>query len=329
LEQQKKYDEAVETYLSISDGRGEYYGWRATQRLKQLSVNEVAKPHIENKLAGLSNGLKAKNAELRTKAAQDILRLTDQSDTRELAMNVLKSSLRNRPAYKLPPVDVAPSVARSDAAKRLLDLGLTDEAQPDKAAYDLLRVETNWKKMPTTFALELMPREQLAVLYPAPFADELLSPATASGVDPRFVLAIMRQESRFQFDARSASAARGLMQFIHTTTARISNELGRAFFTDNEMYDPETSIMLGAHYLESLFAMFPERYEAVAAAYNGGEANVKRWLARVNSSEPERYMPEIVFGQSKDYAAKVMENYRMYKYLYDERLALRSEVRSE
>jgi soluble lytic murein transglycosylase len=143
------------------------------------------------------------------------------------------------------------------------------------------------------------------------------------------MLAIMRQESRFSPDARSAAAARGLMQFIHTTTTRVSNELGRDFFTDDEMYDPESSIQFGSHYLADLFTMFPERYEAVAAAYNGGETNVKRWLARVDSSLPERYMPEIVFGQSKDYAAKVMANYRMYQYLYDERLALKPARQSE
>jgi hypothetical protein len=34
-------------------------------------------------------------------------------------------------------------------------------------------------------------------------------------------------------------------------------------------------------------------------------------------------VPEIVFSQSKDYAYKVMANYRMYRFLYDENLKTR------
>ena len=61
--------------------------------------------------------------------------------------------------------------------------------------------------------------------------------------------------------------------------------------------------------------------EAVVASYNGGEDNVKkRWIARTKSNEPERYVPELVFGQTKDYVAKVMANYRVYQQLYDEQL---------
>lgn len=329
LERQQRYNEAIEAYLSIPDGRGEYYGWRASEKLKQLATDVATKSSIENKLAAQINGLKAKNVDTRRVNSQNILRLTDDQTTRDRAMNVLRSTLREIPNYKIPTVTEKPRAVLSDAQKRLLDLGLTEEAIPNKVTDDLSNIELQWKKMPADFPVQLIPHEQLAMLYPAPFAYELLQHATKRGVDPRFMLAIMRQESRFQNDTRSVAAARGLMQFIHTTTKRVSNELGRDFFTDDELYDPETSILFGSHYLESLFVMFPDKYEAVAAAYNGGETNVKRWLARVNSSEPERYMPEIVFGQSKDYAARVMANYRMYQYLYDERLALKPSPRSE
>lgn len=324
-----KFDDAIAIYLSIADGRGEYYGWRASQRLKQLATDDKAKPLIENRLTALTDGLKSKDSETRRTSAQDVLRLVIDRETRERALNVLRSTLRNLPSYKVPSLAPVPSTPRSDAVMRLQELRLPTEAEPDKAASDLSAIEPRWKKMPVDFPIELIPRDQLILLYPAPFVDELLRHATTRGVDPRFVLAIMRQESRFSSDARSVSAARGLMQFIHSTTARVSNELGRGFFRDEDMYDPETSILFGAHHISGLLAMFPERYEAVAAAYNGGETNVKRWLARVDSSDPDRYLPEIVFGQSKDYAAKVLANYRMYRYLYDERLALKPSPRSE
>ena len=39
---------------------------------------------------------------------------------------------------------------------------------------------------------------------------------------------------------------------------------------------------------------------------------MKRWLTRSQSDLPDRYVPEIVFSQSKDYVYKVMANYRVY-----------------
>lgn len=324
-----RFDEAIETYLSIPDGRNEYYGWRASQSLRRLAKDVATKSFITNKLAVLSSGLQAKDAVTRRSSAQNVLRLTDDRETRKRAIDVLKTEFRRLPNYQLPTEITASSATRSDAVKRLAELGLGDEAFPDKAASELSQAEARWKKIAVDLPIELMPREQLLMLYPVPFADELRRHVATRGVDPRFVLSIMRQESRFRPDARSAAAARGLMQFIHTTSVGVSNELGYSFYSDDEMYDPEISIEFGSHYLAKLFAMFPERYEAVAAAYNGGETNVKRWLTRLNSSDPDRYMPEIVFGQSKDYAAKVMANYRMYQYLYDERLALKATSRSE
>ncbi len=325
LEKQQRYAEAIGGYLSLPDGHGEYYGWRASERLLKLASDQSAKSYIDSKLREQLEAMKGKDLESRRRAALDVMRLTDDRQTREQSLKILRDSPKN----KLSVVRAVTQNTLSESAKRLVALGLTDEAAPNKATADLASVEALWKKMPSDFPFQLMPQQHLRALYPTPFADELLEHAATRGVDPRFVLAIMRQESRFQSDVRSVAAARGLMQFIHTTAARTSDELGRQGFDDDELYDPQTAILFGSHYLAGLFTMFPNKHEAVAAAYNGGETNVKRWLARVNSSEPDRYMPEIVFGQSKDYAARVMANYRMYQHLYDERLALRSAGRSE
>ncbi len=45
-----------------------------------------------------------------------------------------------------------------------------------------------------------------------------------------------------------------------------------------------------------------------------------RWLARAKTDNPDRYVPGIVFSQSKDYVYKVMANYRVYQMFYNEKL---------
>ena len=110
------------------------------------------------------------------------------------------------------------------------------------------------------------------------------------------------------------------MQFISSTANPIAADLGRSSFDQDELLYPPTAIAFGSKYVGDLFVLFPEQPEAVAASYNGGEDNMKRWLVRSHSNEADRYVPEIAFAQSKDYVHRVMANYRMYTLFYDERL---------
>jgi soluble lytic murein transglycosylase len=181
-------------------------------------------------------------------------------------------------------------------------------------------IEPLWRSVPADYQIELMPREQAELLYPAPYPDALVKYAAPRRVDPRYVLSIMRQESRYRADVKSNAAARGLMQFISTTSNQIARELGRENFRQDELYHPPTAVLFGSQYLANLYKMFPDQHAAVAASYNGGEDNMKRWLARSRSDAPDRYVPEIIFSQSKDYVYRVMANYRVYRAFYDENL---------
>jgi soluble lytic murein transglycosylase len=234
-------------------------------------------------------------------------------------------------------------------AEELLFLGLNDEAAPELDAHSLSAkglpgsktdieytiaylyssgdmanrasafIERQWR-MPDDYQPELIPPQVSAMLYPAPYGDMLTRFAPPRNVDSRFLLSIMRQESRFRADVKSNAAARGLMQFISGTADTIAGELYRENFRQEDLYDPSVAILFGSQYMSNLFKMFPGQPAAVAASYNGGEDNVKRWEARSRSDSADRYVPEIAFGQTKDYVYRVMSNYRMYKLFYDENL---------
>ena len=180
--------------------------------------------------------------------------------------------------------------------------------------------EQFWKNVPADFVLELAPRELVDLLYPLPYRESLLAHAPPRGIDPRFVLSIARQESRFQPDAKSVAAARGLMQFIPETANDIARQLGLSDFTQDNLYNPDTAILFGSQYLANLFKEFPAQPQAVAASYNGGPENVARWLRRARSDEADRYVTELGFSQTKDYVFKVMTNFWNYQQLYDDKL---------
>ena len=152
--------------------------------------------------------------------------------------------------------------------------------------------------------------------YPAPYRDILLKAVKGRDVDPRLVLAIMRQESSFNAHARSPAAARGLLQLTMDIVAKYGAGAGQANATEDDLYRPEVNIPVGVEYLADLTRMFPNLPEAVAASYNGGEDNVARWVKRATQKDPGVFTAEIGFTESKDYAFKVMANYRAYKQLY-------------
>ncbi len=389
LENLNRYAEAIDIYLSIPDGRNEYYGWRSTERLKALATDEKTKPFARQKFENLwqtaRQTISADNAKTIKDAAQAAIRLvTDLEKQNEIAANMTKeeillSVLRqtyallpdyqkipNAKIYELGRKEIlreksenASTNPHRNLADELLFLGLYDEAAPefessqqnaqatpkskiqnpkledfnftlavfykrgDWANRAVAYLEPLWKNVPADFQIELIPREQGEILYPAPYSDALLKFAATRNVDSRFLLSIMRQESRFRADVKSNAAARGLMQFIPTTSDKIAAELARENFDQDELYNPPTAILFGSQYLSNLFKIFPNQPAAVAASYNGGEDNMTRWLARAKSGDADRYVPEIVFSQSKDYVYRVMANYRMYETFYDENLNLK------
>jgi len=366
LEELRRYPEAVDAYLSIPDGRNEYYGWRATERLQAMASVPEAKESIDIKIRSpLTTG--GRSPDERKNIIQNALRITPDQSQRSRLLEELRSVHAQLPAYKLPITPKSSYIERRDlktaattdrGSKALADelafLGLFDEAAPEYEAsvrganvaekklspeqeYTIALLylkgdradrasafsEPMLRSLPADFQVDLLPREIGTMLYPVPNRDALLKHSPSRGVDPRFLLSIMRQESRFRPNVKSIAAARGLMQFIPDTSNKIAREVGRERFDQNELYYPPTAILFGSQYVCNLLKLFPNQPDAAAASYNGGEDNMKRWLGRSKSNYPGRYVPEIGFAQSKDYVWRVMSNYRMYQMLYDENLNLK------
>jgi soluble lytic murein transglycosylase len=152
--------------------------------------------------------------------------------------------------------------------------------------------------------------------YPAPYRRAILSAAKARKLDPRFILALIKQESVFKPLAKSPAGARGLLQLTMDAAQKYAPAAGFNSVRESQLYQPETSIAVGSEYLEHLTKMFPEMIEPVAASYNGGEDNVARWLKRSKRKEPGVFTSEVGFDETKGYVQKVMANYRVYRRLY-------------
>lgn len=152
--------------------------------------------------------------------------------------------------------------------------------------------------------------------YPAPYSFQVVKEAKKQGLDPRLVLAIMKTESAFKPNAKSPSAARGLLQLTIDAAQKYAKTTGINQVTDTSLFLPSVNIAIGSEYLGVLSRMFAGLSEAIAAAYNGGEDNVARWLGRTNQNDEGVFVAEVGFTESKNYVFKVMSYYRAYRQLY-------------
>lgn len=186
----------------------------------------------------------------------------------------------------------------------------------DHAHSAISYAEPLFKSIPRDYQLALLPRDLAELLYPAPYRDSLNRYGSSLGIDPRIVLSLARQESRFNPRAKSNASARGLLQFIPETALKLAGEEGLNNFQLDDVYAPDVALRLASRYVADLAKLFPDNPYAIAASYDTGEQNVERWIFRARSPDVDAFVAEIMIPETKDYVAKVLSNYWAYCQLY-------------
>lgn len=172
------------------------------------------------------------------------------------------------------------------------------------------------KALPAGSSLLALPPDVLRALFPLPYKDVIQKFARERKIDPFLVLSIMKQESKFKELARSQAFARGLMQLIPSTAMQMAADLGISGFSLDQLYKPEVNINLGTRYVQDMVGKFGPRVEVIAASYNSGESNVRRWLALMGSDDVIEFYSNIDLPETKNYVSIVKTNYELYRRIY-------------
>ncbi len=151
--------------------------------------------------------------------------------------------------------------------------------------------------------------------YPLAWWDTVLRWAAAYGVDPYLVLAVMREESGFSPTAVSSSDARGLMQLLPSTARWIAEEKLKIPYRESDLFSPDFNIRLGTWYLRHLLDQSGGDLAWAVAAYNGGPGNLRRWTASGVTTPGD--LPGLLrFTETREYLAKVLNAWLVYRWLY-------------
>jgi soluble lytic murein transglycosylase len=180
-------------------------------------------------------------------------------------------------------------------------------------------VESLMKSVPADYLPQLLPRTVRELLYPRYFHDYVVEQSSKHGADPRLVLSIMREESRFDPRAKSLAAARGLLQFIITTAREVGRSLGLVDVSSEDLYDPRIIIQLGAKYIADLLKEFGGDPYKAAAAYNAGPFQVRLWSRLSPDPGHDAFLSSVNFDETKNYVRKVLNSYERYGEIYEDR----------
>ena len=150
-----------------------------------------------------------------------------------------------------------------------------------------------------------------ALRYPMPYREVFTEYAKEYELDESWILGIVRQESRFITDARSAAGAAGLMQVMPRTARFIAHRIGMRNYQKKGVAEVNTNITLGTGYLRLVLDQLGSEVLA-SAAYNAGPARARRWRDESKPLEGAVYIETIPFPETRDYVKKVMANSVFY-----------------
>jgi soluble lytic murein transglycosylase len=148
---------------------------------------------------------------------------------------------------------------------------------------------------------------------PLRYPDVIRQQATQKRLDPALVAAVIYAETKF--DPRTSSAgAVGLMQILPQTAKFLAHRSGATTFTPADLSEPRVNIAYGSYYLRYLLDEYHGSRVLALAAYNGGEANVDRWMARAPGGRLR--IEGIPFPETRAYVRRVLQARADYRHKY-------------
>ena len=134
--------------------------------------------------------------------------------------------------------------------------------------------------------------------------------------DLPLLLAIIRNESRFDQRGKSPASAQGLMQILPSTASFIMKDKRYRGKMRHDLLIPEISFEIGEKYIIHLLEekIVDNDIVMLLAAYNGGPGNLKKWTKSLEfQNDPLLLIETIKSRETRAYIKSVMTNLFIYR----------------
>ncbi len=151
-----------------------------------------------------------------------------------------------------------------------------------------------------------------AAAYPLPG----WKPKGGFRVDRALVYAVIRQESRFNPEARSKAGASGLMQLMPSTARYVARGSGHRVSRRSHLNDPGVNLALGQRYLRMLLGdgNVDGDLFRLAAAWNGGPGNLQKWRRETkHGNDPLLFIESIPSRETRIFIERLLANLWIYR----------------
>jgi hypothetical protein len=156
---------------------------------------------------------------------------------------------------------------------------------------DTYRLQMNggFVEMPAANVVGIEPEEvftpvPVPEVAKTPFHELILVSAARYNVDADLITSVIATESNFDPKAVSRRNARGLMQLLPQTAARLGVQ---------NIFDPQENIDAGTHYLRDLLQRYRNDLVLTLAAYNAGPERVQQYGRVPPFAETQAYVRRV------------------------------------
>ncbi len=201
-------------------------------------------------------------------------------------------------------------------ARREWDYAISRMDSAQHLAAGKLASQWNWHDRAALTLAKADYFDDLEIRFPLAYTEAVFKEAKANTLDPAWVLAVARQESVMNPEARSPVGALGLMQLMPATGRTIGRKLKSAISDLQQLLIPETNIRFGSYYLRELSDQFGDHKALATAAYNAGPHRVAKWAPPQTTMDADIWVDNIPFNETRTYVRRVLA----YSVFYDQRL---------
>ena len=154
--------------------------------------------------------------------------------------------------------------------------------------------------------------------YPLVYEKTIQEVSKQYKLDPFFILALIKNESKFNPQAESPNGALGLMQIMPETGVWIAEQTKWKNFTLTSLRDPVLNIKFGSWYIAELEHEFDGNEVLMLAAYNAGRGNVNGWIEKYHWNKNFSDINAIPFVETQIYIRRILHDKQMFsKYYHD------------
>lgn len=178
--------------------------------------------------------------------------------------------------------------------------------------------EWGWYDQAVATAARLGLYNDYPFLYPQPYAAEVAEAARLSGLPAELIYGVMRQETLFRADARSAANAMGLLQLVPETARATARKFKLPVPAPEQLFEPAVNVPLGALNLRVLLDSCAGQIVPALAAYNAGPVAMRRWLP-THAMDADIWIENIPYNETRSYVQRVLWHSLVFYWLREQK----------